>query len=119
MDMAEFSRHEARDDTGIAEREEKGRISYDDRGNAVWVPFAKVADKGDMHALLDDRSLALTYDDAPHDGRGVQPNPQGLRKGYNPYESGLLHKQQFRKKKDLHALSQWIQRKKQVGTQSD
>ena len=35
-----------------------------------------------------------------------------MKKGYDPYDSGLLVKKEWKKKKDLRKLSQWIKARK-------
>jgi len=43
-----------------------------------------------------------------------------LTSGYNPYNSGALGKQSFKKKKNLKELSKWIElRKKAAEKKSD
>ena len=42
----------------------------------------------------------------------MQQNPSGVKRGYDPYDSGLLNKKQYKKKKDLRKLSDWIQSRK-------
>jgi hypothetical protein len=90
----------------------KGRIEFDELGNAVWVPYTGLGAEETIKALLNDNTLALTQDDAKGTVRRIQANPAGLKKGYDPYESGLLVKKQWKKKKDLRALSKWIEQKK-------
>jgi hypothetical protein len=70
--------------------------------------------KETLRRLLDDDVLALTEDDAKGTVRRIQPNPGGLKKGYDPYDSGMLLKKQWKKKKDLRALSKWIEQKKKL-----
>ncbi len=67
-----------------------------------------------LHRLLDDDTLAITEEVAKGSQRGIQPNPVGLKKGYDPYDSGMLMKKQWKKKKDLRALSSWIEQKKKL-----
>ena len=70
--------------------------------------------KETLRRLLDDNALAFTEDDAKGTTRRIQPNPGGLKKGYDPYDSGMLQKKQWKKKKDLRALSKWIEQKKKL-----
>ena len=35
-----------------------------------------------------------------------------MKKGYDPYDSGLLVKKEWKKKKDLRKLSAWIKTRK-------
>ena len=42
----------------------------------------------------------------------IQQNQLGLKKGYDPYDSGQLVKKEWKKKKDLRKLSDWIKSRK-------
>jgi hypothetical protein len=90
----------------------RGKIEFDDLGNAIWVPTTATVSGAAMLRLLEDPSLAISDDSAPGSSAPVKQNPQGLKKGYNPYDSGLLAKKRFGKKKDLRRLSKWIQTRK-------
>lgn len=87
----------------------RGKIEFDELGNAIWVPSATAVSADVMLRLLDDPSLAISDDYSQSTSQPVKKNPQGLRKGYDPYDSGLLAKKEFKKKKDLRKLSTWIQ----------
>jgi len=95
-----------------AERDGRGRIEYDELGNAIWVPYGGLGSKETLQRLLNDNSLALTENDTRGTTERITQNPTGLKKGYDPYDSGLLVKKQWKKKKDLRALSKWIEEKK-------
>jgi hypothetical protein len=89
-----------------------GRVTFDDRGNAVW-------DTGRRKGVRVNPSLTLVDEQDSPLGE-ARNNSTGARKGYNPYESGLLasnkkKKEEPRKRKDLAALSKWIQLKKNMG----
>ena len=43
-----------------------------------------------------------------------RPGTQRLKSGYNPYNSGPLGKQSWKKKKDLRELSRWIELRRKV-----
>ncbi|MGB5132591.1 MAG: hypothetical protein WBO00_08250 [Steroidobacteraceae bacterium] len=88
-----------------------GKIEFDELGNAVWVPSSTAMSGDVMMRLLDEPTLAIAEDSAQGTQR-VKKNPAGLKKGYDPYDSGLLAKKQFRKKKDLRKLSDWIRSRK-------
>ena len=95
-----------------------GQLSVDDRGNITW----EWKDQGDLladdelgaaervRALVDPR-LAVTDDDEDP-SNPLKVNPKGLKTGYNPYNSGALGKQSWKKNKDLRELSKWIELKK-------
>jgi hypothetical protein len=90
----------------------RGKIEFDELGNAIWVPSSAAASADVMLRLLDDPTLAISDDFTHNTSQPVKQNPQGMRKGYDPYDSGLLAKKQFKKKKDLQKLSSWIQSRK-------
>jgi hypothetical protein len=103
-------------------RQGTGRVGFDDRGNAVFEWASKDlsrhgedADKARSRAL-DNPTLSL-MDDEPKANAPIQENRKGHRVGYNPYESGMLgKKKEPPKKRDLRALSTWIeQRRKKDG----
>ena len=98
------------DDTSESPVERSGRVTFDDRGNAVWAPARRKRASQPV--------LSLAEEVRPASGP-VQHNQVGLKSGYDPYESGLLEggkKDGFRKKKNLAALSKWIQLKKNMGS---
>ncbi len=89
-----------------------GRIEFDELGNAIWVPNSGASGDDVMRLLLDDPSLAFTNDDQNGTQKRIQQNQQGMKKGYNPYDSGLLVKKDWKKKRDLRRLSSWIKTQK-------
>jgi hypothetical protein len=99
-------------------------MGVDDRGNRTW----EWADEEDLLAddtlgaaervnALVDPKLQVKDDDDPPDNP-VRSNPKGLKSGYNPYNSGALGKQKW-KKKDLRELSKWIQMRKRVAEKKE
>jgi hypothetical protein len=101
---------------------EPGRLDIDDRGNVTW----QWSDDSDLQAddtlgaaervrALVDPKLNVVDDDS-NPLSPIQSNPKGLKSGYNPYNSGALGKQSWKKKKDLRELSKWIELRKKVGT---
>lgn len=98
-----------------------GRLGVDDRGNVTWewneavpdlVADDPIGDTARVRALVDPRLQVKDDDDDPLNP--VQSNPRGLKAGYNPYNSGALGKQTWKKKKDLRELSKWIELRKKV-----
>ena len=85
-----------------------GRIGFDELGNAVWVPSSAGSGDEVMRRLLDDPTLAFSNDYSQSTDQRVQQNQLGVKKGYDPYDSGLLVKKEWKKKKDLRKLSEWI-----------
>ena len=85
------------------EDEPSGQVSFDDRGNAVW-------DTWRGHAL-DHPGLAL--DEVLNQPRAnVRLNAFAAKCGYNPYDSGMIDMSRKPRKKDLRALSKWIERER-------
>jgi len=94
---------------------EPGRLGKDDRGNVTW-EWAN-----DQELLADDilgatsRLRALVdpslqiRDDEDDPLNPAQSNPKGLKTGYNPYNSGALEKQNWKRTKNLRELSKWIE----------
>lgn len=96
-------------------RENPGKFSFDDRGNAqyAWRDERMLEDGEEAEArrqrALSVANLVLVDDDPPPEGKKIALNEKGVRQGYNPYDSGLLKKDSYRKPKNLRALSKWIE----------
>ena len=102
-----------------------GHLGADDRGNVTW----EWKDEGDLladntlggaeriRALVDPSLQVKDDDDDPLNP--IQSNPKGLKTGYNPYNSGALGKQSFKKKKNLKELSKWIELRKKMADKKD
>jgi len=86
----------------IDPNEPSGEVRFDDRGNAVWETW--------RGGRLEHPALQLADEQLPRDGH--KTNPVGLRSGYNPYDSGVLGGKDRPRRKDLRALSKWIEQKK-------
>lgn len=97
-----------------------GQIAFDERGNAVYewkdARLGEDSQAGETarRKALEHPGLSIVDDEAPASAP-IRSNPKGLRVGYNPYESGMLAKKEFKKKRDLHALSKWVQAKRKAG----
>jgi hypothetical protein len=105
-------------------KKESGRVQFDERGNAIWEWAVSTGAFGrevstERLKKLENPGLSLA-EDAPTPFDKVKPNPQGVVKGYNPYDSGKLGRNgPPPKKKDLRKLSDWLQLKKQAGKKPD
>lgn len=94
-----------------------GQIAFDDRGNAVYEwQDGRLSEDGEAgerarNKALAHPGLAIVDDEGPANAP-IRSNPKGLRNGYNPYESGVLSRKGPAKKRDLHALSKWMEAKK-------
>lgn len=102
-----------------------GQLGTDDRGNVTW-KWAETADLQQddevgamqrVHALVDPTLDVLEDDDSPDNPLAV--SPKRLKTGYNPYNSGTLGKQTWKKKKNLKELSKWIELRKRMAEQND
>jgi hypothetical protein len=101
------------------EEPDPGHLAADDRGNVTW----EWKDEDDLLAddslggaerlrALADPNLQIMDDDDPMSP--IKNNPKGLKKGYNPYNSGVLGKQSWKKKKNLRELSKWVELRKKM-----
>jgi len=103
---------------------EPGHVRFDDLGNAVyeWHDLSleeegATNERSRRRALLNP-TLAL-MDDRPDTSQDIV-NAEGLRMGYNPYESGcLVRTQKDKKPKDLRALSKWIEQTRKMERKLD
>jgi hypothetical protein len=106
-----------------ADAKKTGRVQFDERGNAVWEWSVATGAFGreistDRLKKLENNELSLA-DEAPTPLGRVQSNPQGVVKGYNPYDSGKLGTTQAPKKTDLKKLGDWLKLKKQAANNRD
>jgi hypothetical protein len=99
-------------------KEQPGKIKFDERGNAIYAWSAGLAaddedgEQARRHAL-DHPGLSM-MEEEPVPTAPIRNNPGGLRLGYNPYESGLLVKKEWKKKRDLRELSKWLEIKRKL-----
>jgi hypothetical protein len=110
--------HKPKDPPGdVWDRHAPGHLVRDAKGNVTWSWSDESLQDDDtrgaaerMRALVDPK---LDVVDDP-DPRLLQSNPKGLKQGYDPYDSGELGKQSWKKKKNLKELSNWIELRKRV-----
>ena len=99
---------------------EAGRLVPDDRGNITW----EWRDDGDVDAdgggdearrvqglLVPSLELVKDPDEIEDPGK---PSTTRVKVGYNPYDSGPLGKQEWKKKKDLRELGRWIEMRRKL-----
>ena len=79
-----------------------GQVRFDERGHGVW--------ETGRNRRLEHPELALAHEQPPRNT--LKTNGAGLTAGYNPYDSGMLPKPSYRRRKDLRALSRWIEASK-------
>jgi hypothetical protein len=105
---------------------EPGRLGVDDRGNITWEWASEVDQLADdapgnaerVQALVD-RAMKI-QDELDDPLQAFAPgSPKGLKTGYDPYDSGELGKQSYRKKKNLRELSKWIALRKKMAERKD
>jgi hypothetical protein len=105
----------------VAPDDEPGRLNVDDRGNITWewnqesdilLADDTLGAAARVRALVDP-SLNVA-EDSPDPLRSIQCNPIGLKTGYDPYDSGTLSKQMWKKKKDLREFSKWIELRRKL-----
>jgi hypothetical protein len=86
-----------------------GRVQYDDRGNAIW----KWKDEETAAEQLARPRLSIVGQVEPI---GLNAENVDSAAGYNPYGSGLVVGTEPKSaRKDLRALSKWIELKRQRG----
>jgi hypothetical protein len=106
------------------EGSDAGTMGLDDRGNVTWewkVEGDLLADDAlgtaeRVRALVDPR---LKVDDDDDSGNPIQSSPKALKSGYNPYNSGALGKQSWKKNKNLRELSKWIALKRKTDAKDE
>ena len=109
-----------------AQDADAGRLGMDDRGNVTWEWNEEAPDlvaddtlgaAERVRALVDPRLQVKDDDDDPLNP--IRSNPKGLKTGYNPYNSGALGKQSYKKKKNLKELSKWIELRKKMAEKKE
>lgn len=102
-----------------------GQLGKDDRGNVTW----EWADSGDLKAddslgvaervrvLVDPKLEVVDEEESPDNPLAF--NPKRLKTGYNPYNSGALGKQAWKKAKNLQELSKWIELRRKLAEKKD
>jgi hypothetical protein len=96
-----------------------GKIGFDDLGNAKYEwQDDKLNEDSESGERARRKALAhpglSIVDDEPPAHAPIRQNPKGLRVGYDPYQSGLLTKKEWKPKRDLRELSKWIEMKKKL-----
>lgn len=103
-----------------------GKLGVDDRGNVTWewkddeglLADDTLGAAERVRALVDPR-LKVQDDEGGTPDSPIQSNPKGLKVGYDPYSSGVLGKQSWKKTKDLRELSKWIELRKKTAAKKE
>jgi hypothetical protein len=105
--------------------QEPGRLEIDDRGNVTWHWSDDENLQADDTLGAAERIRALVspeldvQEEPENPLNPLQNNGKGLKTGYNPYNSGALGKQSWKKKKNLRDLSKWIELRKKIENKKD
>ena len=95
--------------------EPSGHVAHDDRGNAIWTWREDVLHQEPLRYAP---GFEISDETAPAhplpDNHGHYTRVAG-KGGYNPYESGLVKDGSTSRKRDLRALSKWIEERRQRG----
>jgi hypothetical protein len=97
-------------------KNDRGKVLYD-TGDRQVRPGADEADP-DFLESFKHPGLSVVDDDASSKSP-IKSNEKGVQRGYNPYNSGALYKKTFKKKRDMRALSKWIELKKKMDDKKD
>lgn len=95
----------------VAKGDSQSATAFDDRADEKF-EWAN-EQLSDDSATGEYPTLAIADEEPPAD-TAIRANPKGLQLGYNPYESGLLAKKEFKPKRDLRELSRWIDMKRKL-----
>jgi hypothetical protein len=109
-----------RSSSNSATSEKPGRVAFDERGNAIFLWDERLNAEGtaadrQRAKALNHPGLSLVDEHKPAEA-GVFRSDLGLKRGYNPYESGHLSGKERAKKRDLRKLSEWIELKKKLSS---
>jgi hypothetical protein len=91
-----------------------GRVTRDERGNAVW-DWAGAREE--INGNVEHLGLAVESTAAPPDAR--TGHDQAAKSGYGPYLSDPAGKAQGGKRRDLRALSRHIEQQRQRAKNQD
>ncbi len=82
-----------------------GRVTHDERGNAVWSWGNEI----EPDFAVDATDLAVLPD--PVNARGPMIGRSAMNTGFNPYQSGLVQREERAPRRDLRELSRWIEQR--------
>jgi hypothetical protein len=88
-----------------------GRVTHDDRGQAVWEWLVDI-NSTDVRRRLPE--LSVTGTEAASPSGAPRFKKTFAESGFNPYETGLLEKAPRLPKRDLRELSRWIEMRKRA-----
>jgi len=115
IDLSKFGYVERRRAPRVGTPEAVGRENYSSTRSLLDPMRAERAQRDYLRSRsLRIDHLGLIDDGAPPDLKIIGVNKNGLRVGYNPYDSGRLEKSKWKKPRDLRSLSKWIESQKQA-----
>ena len=90
----------------------KGRVVFDERGNAVWQAGVPVNTGETLNRILDVDALSLLEGEMTRKMKTLK-----VEDGYDPYSSGVMSRDTSNSTRNLKALNDWVNDKKSDGKQ--
>ena len=104
---------------------EPGRLELNDRGDVTWqwtdedlLADDTLGAAERVRALVDPKLDIVDDSDVANPAGDARPSTS-VKSGYNPYNSGSLSKDSWKKKKDLRQLSKWIELRKKMAQKKE
>lgn len=88
----------------------KGRVVFDERGNAVWQAAVQVNTDETLNRILDVDALSLLEGEMTRKMKTLK-----VEDGYDPYSSGVMSRDTSNSTRNLKALSDRVNDKKADG----
>jgi hypothetical protein len=114
-----------RPDETVGKDDEPGRLELNDRGDVTWqwtdedlLADDTLGAAERMRALVDPK-LDILDESGELNPAGDDKRATSAKSGYNPYNSGSLAKDSWKKKKDLRQLSKWIELRKKMAAKKE
>ena len=103
----------------VRAQNDSARVQFKNRGvdESAW--RSESSDPADPDTMrlrqlkLYNPALAIA-EEAPISGGKIPVNREGIKKGYNPYDSGRLEKAKTTRRRNLRRLAEWLKLRKQV-----
>ena len=88
----------------------KGKVVFDERGNAVWQSAVPVNTDETLNRILDVDALSILEGEMT-----LRMKMLKVEDGYDPYSSGIMSRDTSNSSRSLKALNDWIGGKKADG----